>query len=160
MGLRPSFGRVSRYGCMTLAWSMDKVGPIARHAIDCGIVLNAIQGTDGMDPTVVDRPCLWPTIDIKKLRVGYVEKQLSDSEQLVLDKLKSEGAIIVPIEFPSTIPQGALMVGLDVESGACMTHSFEPQKAMPKWDCGGHRFASRNSLAVSTTYKACERGRC
>ena len=118
MGLRPTFGRVSRYGCMTLAWSMDKVGPIARHAIDCGIVLNAIQGTDGKDPTVVERPFVWPTLDIKKLRVGYVEKQLSDSEQLVLDKLKSDGAILVPIEFPSTIPQGALMVGLDVESGA------------------------------------------
>ncbi len=118
MGLRPSFGRVSRYGCMTLAWSMDKVGPIARHAIDCGIVLNAIQGSDGMDPTVVDRPLTWPEFDIKKLRVGYVPSQLSDSEQLVFDKLKDAGATMVPIEFPSTIPQGALMVGLDVESGA------------------------------------------
>ncbi len=118
MGLRPTFGRVSRYGCMTLAWSMDKVGPIARYAIDCGIVLNAIQGTDGMDPTVVDRPYVWPSIEIKKLRVGYVPSQMSDSEQLVFDKLQMDGATMVPIEFPSTIPQSALMVGLDVESGA------------------------------------------
>ena len=118
MGLRPTFGRVSRYGCMTLAWSMDKVGPIARHAIDCGIVLSAIQGTDGLDPTVVDRPFFWPKMDIKKLRLGYVPSQLSDSEQLVFDKLREDGATMVPIEFPSTIPQSALMVGLDVESGA------------------------------------------
>jgi len=119
MGLRPSFGRVSRYGCMTLAWSMDKVGPIARYAVDCGIVLNAIQGTDGMDPTVVDRPLAWPIqFDIKKLRIGYVPSQLSDSERLVFEKLESEGAKMVPIEFPKNIPQQALMVGLDVESAA------------------------------------------
>ena len=119
MGLRPSFGRVSRYGCMTLAWSMDKIGPIARHAIDCGIVLSAIQGTDGMDPTVVDRPHIWPAqFDIKKLRIGYMESQLSDNEQLVFDQLQSDGAEMVPLEFPKTIPQEALMVGLDVESAA------------------------------------------
>lgn len=119
MGLRPSFGRVSRYGCMTLAWSMDKVGPIARYAIDCGIVLNAVHGTDGLDPTVVDRPLIWPSqFDIKNLRVGYVASQLSESEQLVFEKLESGGATMVPIEFPQTIPQQALMVGLDVESAA------------------------------------------
>ena len=119
MGLRPSFGRVSRYGCMTLAWSMDKVGPIARYAVDCGIVLNAIQGTDGMDPTVADRPLGWSSqFDITKLRVGYVSSPLSDSERLVFEKLESDGAKMVPIEFPQNIPQQALMVGLDVESAA------------------------------------------
>lgn len=119
MGLRPSFGRVSRYGCMTLAWSMDKVGPIARHAMDCGIVLNIIQGTDGMDPTVVDRPLvLPPQFAVKKLRVGYVKTQMSESEQLVFDRLQSDGAEMIAIEFPRTIPEEALMVGLDVESGA------------------------------------------
>ncbi len=119
MGLRPSFGRVSRFGCMTLAWSMDKVGPIARHAIDCGIVLSAIQGTDGLDPTVVDRALVWPeSFEIKKLNVGYIDSQMSESERLVFDRLQSDGAKMVPIEFPQTIPQEALMVGLDVESGA------------------------------------------
>ncbi len=119
MGLRPSFGRVSRFGCMTLAWSMDKVGPIARHAIDCGIVLSAIQGTDGLDPTVVDRALVWPdSFEIKNLRVGYIKSQMSESEQLVFDKLQSDGAKMVSVEFPQTIPQHALMVGLDVESAA------------------------------------------
>lgn len=119
MGLRPSFGRVSRYGCMTLAWSMDKVGPIARYAVDCGIVLNAIQGVDGLDPTVVDRPLTWPSqFDVKKLRVGYVPSQLAESERIVFEKLESDGATMVPIEFPQNIPQQALMVGLDVESAA------------------------------------------
>jgi hypothetical protein len=137
MGLRPSFGRVSRYGCMTLAWSMDKVGPIARHAIDCGIVLDAIQGTDGLDPTVVDRSLSWPKqFDVKGLRVGYVVSQISESEQLVFDQLKSDGAEMIPIEFSQTIPLGALMVGLDVESGAMhdpLFRSAESDSEMGLW---------------------------
>src|SRR6185503_11325226 len=58
-GLRPSFGRVSRYGAMALSWTMDKLGPICRSATDCGLVLAAIQGPDGKDPTVTDRPFQW-----------------------------------------------------------------------------------------------------
>ena len=137
MGLRPSFGRVSRYGCMTLAWSMDKVGAIARHAIDCGIVLNTIQGVDGLDPTVVDRPLTWPSqFDVKKLRVGYVPSQLAESERIVYEKLESDGATMVPIEFPQNIPQQALMVGLDVESAAMhdpLFRSAESDGEMGLW---------------------------
>src|SRR5205807_1187075 len=55
-GLRPTFGRVSRHGCMTLAWSMDKLGPIARSVEDCALVFAAIHGRDGLDPSAVDRP--------------------------------------------------------------------------------------------------------
>src|SRR5262249_19505830 len=72
-GLRPTFGRVSRAGCMALAWSMDKLGPIARSVEDCAIVLKAIAGPDGHDRTVVDAPFCWDaTADPRKLRVGYV----------------------------------------------------------------------------------------
>ena len=48
-GLRPSFGRVSRYGAMAIAWSMDKLGPMARTADDCGLILGAIAGHDPRD---------------------------------------------------------------------------------------------------------------
>lgn len=50
-GMRPTYGRVSRYGCMTLAWSLDKIGPLARSARDIGTVLEAIAGHDPRDPT-------------------------------------------------------------------------------------------------------------
>src|SRR5207249_1790610 len=53
-GLRPTFGRVSRHGCMALAWSMDKIGPIARSVEDCALVLDAIHGWHGRDPAAVD----------------------------------------------------------------------------------------------------------
>ena len=54
-GLRPSYGRVSRHGGMPLAWSLDKPGPLAPTADDCGLVLNAIAGFDADDPTTTPR---------------------------------------------------------------------------------------------------------
>ena len=59
-GLRPTFGRVSRHGCMALSWSMDKLGPICRSIEDCALVFGAIHGYDGHDQTAVDRPFDWP----------------------------------------------------------------------------------------------------
>ncbi len=55
-GLRPTYGRVSRRGAMALAWTMDKIGPLARSAEDCAIVLSAIAGPDPADPSTVALP--------------------------------------------------------------------------------------------------------
>jgi aspartyl-tRNA(Asn)/glutamyl-tRNA(Gln) amidotransferase subunit A len=55
-GLRPTYGRVSRYGAMALSWTMDKLGPMCRSAEDCGLVLAAISGRDPMDESSVDAP--------------------------------------------------------------------------------------------------------
>jgi len=49
LGLRPTFGSISRTGAMTLAWSSDKIGPLCRTAEDAAIVFAAIHGTDGID---------------------------------------------------------------------------------------------------------------
>ena len=141
MGLRPSFGRVSRYGCMPLAWTMDKIGPISRHAIDCGIVLAIIQGTDGLDPSVVDRTLDLPEkFDIKKLKVGVVESQLSESEKIVLEQLKQDGAEIVPIVYPNTIPQEALLVALDVESASMFDNLFRTTESEEDFGLWGPSF--------------------
>ncbi len=59
-GLRPTYGRVSRHGAMALSWTMDKLGPMARSAADCGQILAAIAGADEADPSAVDRPFVWP----------------------------------------------------------------------------------------------------
>ena len=72
-GLRPTFGRVSRHGGMTLAWTQDTVGPLCRSAEDCALVFDAIYGPDGKDNTVLDVPFGWDaTADVRKLRVGYL----------------------------------------------------------------------------------------
>ena len=75
-GLRPTFGRVSRYGAMALSWSMDKIGPLCRTAEDCALVLSAIHGPDGKDNSLIDVPFNWDAAaDVKKLRVGYLKSR-------------------------------------------------------------------------------------
>jgi Asp-tRNA(Asn)/Glu-tRNA(Gln) amidotransferase A subunit family amidase len=76
VGLRPTYGRVSRHGAMALSWTMDKIGPMCRSVEDCVLVFNAIYGPDGRDDTVVDAPFAWnPTTPLSKLRIGYVQAE-------------------------------------------------------------------------------------
>jgi Asp-tRNA(Asn)/Glu-tRNA(Gln) amidotransferase A subunit family amidase len=75
-GLRPTYGRVSRYGAMALSWTMDKIGPMCRSVEDCVLVFNAIYGPDGHDDTVVDAPFVWNAdVALSKLRIGYVKAE-------------------------------------------------------------------------------------
>ena len=70
-GLRPTYGRVSRYGAMGLSWTMDKIGPICRSAEDCAFVLDAIYGPDDRDLTVGSAPFGWdPRVPLTRLRIG------------------------------------------------------------------------------------------
>src|SRR6188508_1887890 len=78
-GLRPTFGRVSRYGVMALSWTQDRLGPIVRYAEDAAIVMQAITKQDGRDLHVTDIPFNWnANLDIKKLRVGYIKESFDD----------------------------------------------------------------------------------
>jgi Asp-tRNA(Asn)/Glu-tRNA(Gln) amidotransferase A subunit family amidase len=116
-GLRPTFGRVSRHGCMALAWSMDKVGPLARSLEDCALVFGAIHGADGLDPAAVDRPFAWPPRrDLRSLRVGYVEGDRAAAERDELRVLRDLGVKLVPIKLPDQYPVGALHLILTVEA--------------------------------------------
>jgi Asp-tRNA(Asn)/Glu-tRNA(Gln) amidotransferase A subunit family amidase len=118
-GLRPTFGRVSRGGCMALAWSMDKLGPIARSVEDCALVFGAIHGADGLDPAAVDRPFAWPLRrELGALKVGYVEGRKAAGEREELKVLRELGAQLVPIKMPEKYPVGALHVILDAEAAA------------------------------------------
>ncbi len=123
-GLRPTFGRVSRFGCMPLAWSLDKLGPIARSVEDCALILDFIRGRDGLDPTVVDRPFSWPFEEnLQTLRVGYVETGLPTEERTEIRTLRELGVQLIPIELPTkNLPVSALTLILDVESADI----FEP----------------------------------
>jgi Asp-tRNA(Asn)/Glu-tRNA(Gln) amidotransferase A subunit family amidase len=76
VGLRPTYGRVSRHGAMALSWTMDKIGPMCRTVEDCALVFNAIYGPDGRDDTVVDAPFVWnPDVPLSKLRIGYIRSE-------------------------------------------------------------------------------------
>ncbi len=114
-GLRPTFGRVSRHGAMALSWTMDKLGPLCRSVEDCAVVLQAIQGSDGLDASVRDVPLGWrPDRDFRTLRVAYIQSAFeSDSPTAELDRealavLRSMGVSPVPVELPEGFPLQAL----------------------------------------------------
>ncbi len=74
-GLRPSFGLVPRTGAMALSWTMDKLGPIARSVVDCALVLEAIAGPDGKDPSAAADFRWDPNLDWRTLRIGYLKSE-------------------------------------------------------------------------------------
>ena len=96
--LRPTFGRISRYGGMVLSWSMDKIGPMCRTIEDCALVFNTIHGSDEKDPATLTAPFRFErTPDFSALRIGFTE----DAPEAFLDKLRELGADPVPmIELP------------------------------------------------------------
>ena len=80
-GLRPTFGAVPRTGAMALSWTMDKLGPIARSAEDCALVLNVIHGPDGHDASANAMQFLYPPQeDMHSLRVGYLKGDFETPE--------------------------------------------------------------------------------
>lgn len=106
-GLRPTFGRISRAGCMTLSWSLDKLGPMARSVEDCALILGTIHGADPLDPAAQTRPFHWPgTKPIKEIRVGYFEKQTSEADLAILRDI---GVTLVPMTLPTDLPAGAIL---------------------------------------------------
>ncbi len=101
-GLRPTYGRVSRHGAMALSWTLDKLGPLARTADDCGLVLGAIAGRDPADASSVDRPfCYPPTcVERRPLRLAVVAGAAAKAQPAVqanfdasLDVLRRFGSV-------------------------------------------------------------------
>jgi aspartyl-tRNA(Asn)/glutamyl-tRNA(Gln) amidotransferase subunit A len=84
-GLRPTYGRVSRHGAMALCWTLDKLGPLALTADDCGLVLDAIAGPDPDDPTASDRPYRYDAADRKSFRFGMIKGVTEGCEEAVVE---------------------------------------------------------------------------
>ena len=124
-GLRPTFGRVSRYGAMALSWSMDKIGPICRSVEDCALVLAAIYGPDGRDPSVIEAAFDWDRRpDPRRLRVGYLARAFEAEyptrrfDEETLRVLRQDlGLELEPVQWPD-LPVGAMRFILDVEAAA------------------------------------------
>ncbi|MFM7800061.1 MAG: amidase [Planctomycetota bacterium] len=120
-GLRPTFGRIPRTGCMALVWSMDKIGPIARSAADCGIVLSQLVGTDAGDPACDERPFRWSmSQDARGLRIGFAKGWFDGPAEPLrpaLDALRAAGAELVEIAPPDLDPT-PLLVPLYCEAAA------------------------------------------
>lgn len=106
-GLRPTFGRVSRYGAMALSWTMDKVGPICRSGEECAIVLQAIVGPDNKDLSVANVPFIYNNANkSNRFKIGFIKSEMekvypgSDKDMATMEKLREMGFDLMPLEWP------------------------------------------------------------
>jgi len=123
-GLRPTYGRVSKHGAMALSWSMDKIGPISRSALDNGIVLSVINGKDEKDASSIAAAFNYDAnLDPKKLKVGYFKaffetERTSENDKRVLDELRNLGIELHPLELKTSVQAGPIVMMLMVEGAA------------------------------------------
>jgi amidase len=111
-GLKPTWGRVSRYGVFELAASLDHVGPMCRTALDCGLMLGVLAGADPLDPTALQAPVpdysTGNKASLAGLRIGWdaayalndVEPEVAQAVKQTLAVLEKLGAQIVPLTMP------------------------------------------------------------
>lgn len=124
VGLKPTYGRVSRRGVASLSWSLDHVGPLTRTVRDAALTMNAIAGYDRADPASVDVPVPDFTAligrDLAGVRVGVpttyftdrLQDEVRDSVAAAVATLGSLGATLVEVEIPMASQIGAVEWGL------------------------------------------------
>lgn len=114
VGFKPTYGRVSRYGCVAFASSLDQIGSVTRDVTDCALVMNAISGYCEMDSTSYNAPA--PdftkalTGDIKGLKVGVpkeyfakgLSKEVEEKVKAAIKQMETLGAEIVEVSLPHT----------------------------------------------------------
>jgi Asp-tRNA(Asn)/Glu-tRNA(Gln) amidotransferase A subunit family amidase len=126
-GLRPTYGLVSRFGAMALAWTMDKLGPMCRTAEDCGIVLEAMAGPDPRDPGSAGRRFRMERgrRPLRALRVGYAIEDFETADPTIrgtlrqaLDTLKSLGVRMSRTVLPALPIDSVARTVIRVEGSA------------------------------------------
>jgi aspartyl-tRNA(Asn)/glutamyl-tRNA(Gln) amidotransferase subunit A len=123
-GLRPTYGLVSRHGAMALAWTMDKLGPLARSADDCAAVLAVIAGKDPKDPSSVARGFRMMAVAQPKYRVGIpknadtgIQPEVAANFRAALKVLADKLEIVEDVELPD-LPYGAVAGMIIAAEGA------------------------------------------
>lgn len=124
-GLRPTYGRISKHGAMALSWSMDKIGPISRSALDNAIVLSILNGMDERDASTIPAAFNYSAKnEAKKLKVGYFkpffegDRPNIKNDQAVLEVLKNLGIELHPLELKVSMNPAPIVNMLLVEGAA------------------------------------------
>ena len=114
VGMKPTYGRVSRYGLVAYASSLDQIGPITKDVTDCANILNIIAGRDEMDSTSIDKevPDYTKSLvqDVKGLKIGLpkeyfvkgMDPEVEGAVKAAVKQLESLGAEVVEISLPNT----------------------------------------------------------
>jgi aspartyl-tRNA(Asn)/glutamyl-tRNA(Gln) amidotransferase subunit A len=133
-GLRPTYGRVSRHGAMALSWTMDKLGPLARTAEDCGLILAAIAGSDPLDSTSLAAPFKAPGLSQsrKRYRIGILKGARDKTQPEVVRNFDASLAalgdfaeLVEGLELPDFPYDAAASVIIDAEAASAFEPLFE-----------------------------------
>ena len=156
VGLMPTYGRVSRYGLIAFASSLDHIGPLARTVKDAAIVLRTIAGRDPVDSTSADVPVPNYVAELEKpirgLKIGVAKEYFGeglDSEvrnavETAIEKLRSLGCEIVPVSLPHTeyaIPTYYIVATAEASSN------------LARFDGVRYGYRARNARALSDMYR-------
>ena len=160
-GLRPTYGLVSRRGAMALSWTLDKLGPMARSADDCGLVLTAMAGQDAGDPSSVDAGFEWvgppdpALVRRRQWRIavpkGVTEKAqpaVTRNFEKALDALGDTAVITRDVEWPD-FPWGPAVGTIVGAEGASAFLDLIESGGLKKLRCPRDRWAGYNGTAVS-----------
>ncbi len=157
IGLKPSYGRVSRYGAVAYASSFDQIGPIARSMEDIAIITEVMSGADEYDSTLSSKPV--PAYskelntDVSKVKVAYIrdclEKKGLDPEikarvSEVIEKLKAAGHTVEAVDFPYLdylVPVYYVLTTAEASSN------------LARYDGVHYGYRSKNATDLESTYK-------
>ncbi len=173
VGIKPTWGRVSRYGVLALAESLDHVGPMTRSAADAGIMLQALAGYDANDPTSLRArvPAMLSGLGkgVDGIRIGVDERYIGDDvdgevAEAVLagaGLLESMGARLVPVEMPDTLPFSRAWGVLCSAEAAAAHRDTYPSRAdeygpwFQGWLEKGHGYNAVDYAAANQVRLAC-----
>lgn len=170
IGLKPTFGRVSRYGCFPLGHTLDHVGPFTRSVEDAALVYEAIAGNDYRDDSSVDRPMHLPALtqepSLQGIRIGVptnfyfdnVEPVVSRAVQRALGVFEGLGAEIVDLAVPD-IAQANAIARLILHVEAASVHHRRLQAHREDFGADTRSLFEQGSLIPATHYLDAQRAR-
>lgn len=171
VGLRPTYGRVTRQGVLAMCWSMDTVGPMTRTVADCALMLNAIAGKDSLDSTSSDASVPDYTMGlgngVEGLRIGLpsemfgyegLDVDVSESVLRAVAALGEQGATSEEMSLPMCANSGAVFIGTaDVD---CAAYHAEWLRTKPDdYDWSTRTRLETASLAPAWAYLRAQRAR-
>jgi aspartyl-tRNA(Asn)/glutamyl-tRNA(Gln) amidotransferase subunit A len=141
IGLKPTYGRVSRTGVASLSWSLDHVGPLTRTVRDAALALQCLAGYDPRDPGSADEPVGNYAGElegsVKRLRIGvprnyffeHVDEQVETRVRAAIDALARAGASLVEVEVPFAAQIMAVEFGLCLPEASAYHHEMLRERA-------------------------------
>jgi aspartyl-tRNA(Asn)/glutamyl-tRNA(Gln) amidotransferase subunit A len=170
VGLKPTFGRVSKYGVVPLSWSLDHCGPLTKTVEDAALLMNVVAGHDRLDPTSVHEPVPDYTErlrdGVRGLRLGVptnyffraVHGAVRDAVSQALRVLEGLGAMVIEVRIPHVELSAPVGLGILVPEASSIHQEWLRQRAAD-YDEGTRTMLEAGELLLATHYLRALRAR-